>query len=148
MKCTVISIVPFEINADKIGLHPSVYRVPKSDGVHPEILIIKDASHSVYLGSERTPNNIRVPDSAELVARAIVEDFLISVIGTAPNAHPGIFWKEGAFSKEEVVVQFKSELKQQTQFQYNWFVELKKMADNDWAKSNHKHTAKQSTEPE
>lgn len=140
-KSTVVSIVPFEVIANKITLHPGDFRVPKSDGKNPEVLVVGDSYYDVYLGTDRTPSSLKITATSVEIARAIVEDFLGSLIATAPDAHPGIFWKEGEFSKEKATKEFQLELIEAKKVQHNWFINLVKMADDDWSKSNHRHTA-------
>lgn len=148
MKSTVISFVPFEINADKITLHPGFFRVPASDTKNPEVLIVGDSGYDVYLGAERKPSSLRVKATSEDIARAIVDDFKGSLIATGPGAYPAIFYVPGEFQKEDIwdvkhqtPKKFNTEMNRVLKEQEKWFVNLVSMADDDWVKSNHKPTA-------
>lgn len=139
---TIVSIVPFEINADKPTIYPGVFRIPKGDENGPAVLHVIEASHFVYMGAERGKNPfLRVRNSAFEVARAIVEDYTNGLIATGPGACPGLFWVPERIEKEEVELKYPKELGEARVSQRNWYQNLLSMADGDWAKSNHSHRA-------
>lgn len=134
---TIVSIVPFEIEADKPTIYPGVFRIPKGDENSPSVLHVKEASHFVYMGADRGKSPfLRVRNSAFDVARAIIEDFIGALIGTTPYARPGIFWVPVEVSGEEVPFKYPKELENAKATQRLWYEELVKMADGDWSKSN------------
>jgi uncharacterized protein YqjF (DUF2071 family) len=47
--CTVVSIVPFKINEQKPGLIPGIFTIEASDGKNPQVLVVQDARHNVYI---------------------------------------------------------------------------------------------------
>ena len=130
LQCTVVSIVPFDILEEKPGLVAGRYFIPASDGKEPQLLYISRAIHYVYL--DETRGSLQVRDAPDEVARSIVEDFTNSQLRISENAKPGIFWKSGSISKETVKTQFKDDLDKARIKQFNWFVELCKLADDDW----------------
>ena len=138
---TVVSIVPHEIKSDMPTVHPGDFVIPASDGKTPVVLVVKEAGHDVYMGSDRTPHSMRVKIPAYDVARAIVEQYLHSVIATADNAQPGIFWVPGEYDADMIELSFPKEMQNARIQQKNWYLELVKMADDDWTKSNHRHSA-------
>src|SRR5579863_7510492 len=91
-KATVISIVPFAVNAQKPTIHPGDFIIPKSDGKTPEFLVVGESGYDVYMGAERRPMYLRVKCSPYDIAKAIVEDFIGSVIATNSESFPGIFF--------------------------------------------------------
>lgn len=139
---TVVSIVPLEINADKPTIYPGVFRIPKADDNDPSVLHVVEASHFVYMGSERGKNPfLRVRNSAFEVARAIVEDYISGLIATSAEAHPGLFWVPGLIEKEAVEIECAEPLAKARAAQRLWYKNLVAMAEGDWAKSNHSHKA-------
>jgi len=141
IKATVVSIVPFEVNAQKPTLHPGDFTIPKSDGKTPSIIIIGESGFDVYMGAERRPKYIHVKVSPYEAAESIVEDFVQSMIATTADARPGIFWVPGEFKLDEVIEKFLDKIQAAKEIQHRWFLELVKLADDDWTKSNHRHSA-------
>lgn len=134
--CTVVSLVPFELNEFKPGLLPARYCIPASDGREPQVLHIGTARHYVYLDEAR--GNLPVRDSATEVARSIVEDYITSQLQVTEVARPGLFWVVGKFSAAEVKLQFKDRLIQISKGQNNWLTNICTLADDDWNKY-HQH---------
>lgn len=128
--CTVVSLVPFEIKEEKPGLIPGYFRIPASDGKNPVCLVVEAAKHNVYL--DETRGSLPVQDASDQVARSIVEDFLSSQLGISDGVHPGLFWLVGSVTPEEVVKNHGDELRIAKLAQQRWFIEICKIADNDW----------------
>lgn len=128
--CTVVSLLPFPLAEFKPGLIPGIYNLPPSDGDVPSILVINEAKHNVYI--DETRGSLGVRDASDEVARSIVEDFLAAQLGVSDGCHPGIFWVVGSWDAEEIPSQFGLELMRAKLAQKRWFVEVCKIADNDW----------------
>jgi len=140
MIATVISLVPVVINVDKPGLIPRECRIPKSDGVKPEILQVEGALHYVNVGEGVKKFPVRVP--ADDYAQAIVNDYIRSCLAVDLNegAVPALFWAQGAFTQKEAITNFKDRIAQEIEGQNKWLMNLVKMADDDWQKL-HRHSA-------
>lgn len=132
LKATVISLVPFEINETKPGLFPGAFRLAPSKN-SPEVLVIGECFHRVYIDADR--GFMRVRDPSYEVAEAICHDYINSQIAISPNAYPAITWKPGVWSKEKVQKELVVELTRLRECQDNWYIELVKMADDDWEKT-------------
>lgn len=132
LKCTVVSIVPFEIVEAKPGLTPPVFIIPAAKNGEPELLHIGTCFHYVYI--DETRGSLQVRDSPEEVARSICYDYASSQVGVYRGAAPGIFWVPGQVSVDEVK-QNHAVLLHQARIQQNrWFEKLIELADKYWAR--------------
>lgn len=131
---TIISICPFPLDEFKPGLIPSVFHV---DAAKENDIAILNIGYGIK-ARMRVPvigNTIDMDVPPATIAKAIVEDRLSGQLYYGPEAKPGLFYVEGTYSKEECKVTFSSEISEANKIQKNWFLNLVKMADDDWAKS-------------
>lgn len=136
LKCTVVSLVPFELLESKPGLIPPAFLIEASDGVTPTLLHVGNSLHYVYLDDTRGSLPVRGP--SDVVARSIVTDYIESQLGVGDNARPGIFWVPGEWNLAEVNIKFKDRLEEAKRAQENWFINCCRIADDDWNKY-HQH---------
>jgi hypothetical protein len=130
LNCTVVSIVPFEINENKPGLIPPRFHLDASKDGIPETLNVTTCYHHVYLDDTR--GSLRVPNPADLVANSIVLDFVTSQLAIDEDCQPGLFWVPGRVENEQLLSVYKTLLKEMNFKQNNWFHAICRMADNDW----------------
>jgi hypothetical protein len=131
-KCTVVSFVPFELVETKPGCYPPTFRIPKSDTKIPSILSVGKTFHGVYL--DETRGSLKVENASDLVARAIVEDYVTSQLGVSDDARPGIFWVPGEYTAGEILQRFPEECEEAKSNNQKWFEACCRIADNDFAK--------------
>jgi hypothetical protein len=136
-EATVVSIVPFPISEAKPGIYPGYFNLPASKDEEPVVLAIGNSKCYIPRLEGQKPIEARLP--AEEIAAAIVNDFIHAHLGTDEGAHPGLFWLEGNVSSTDVLVKHAEKLAAASQAQKNWFVNLVKIADDDWVKGNKKH---------
>ena len=136
LDCTVISLVPVMINEEKPGLFPPRFIIPESDGSVPQLLYVYSATHYVYLDEAR--GMLQVKDPSDVVARAIVNDFCTSQLGTSDTVGPALWWVDEHMTVEQVVEKQFKKIQEMKTRQHAWFVNLAKMADDDWTRY-HKH---------
>lgn len=130
---TVVSLMPVEIIEKKPGLHPGMYTIPAAKAGDFEILHVDNASFHIYPDGQPP---VKVPELAKTVAESIVNDYRASHIGVlGEDKRPGIFCLEGKLTKEQVSKDYKAELNTARNQQNQWFMNLIKMADNEWSKS-------------
>lgn len=134
--CTVVSFVPFRLKEDKPGLVPPYFLIKESDTIDPQVLHIKKALHYVYLDDTR--GSLQVRDSPDEVARSVVEDYIGSQLRVDENSRPGLFWVPGKWSAAEVKIKFKDKIAEVLKKQNSWFVQICRLADDDWNKF-HQH---------
>lgn len=128
--CTVVSLVPFHIYEEKPGLFPPRYEIKASNMKTPELLPIKTAYHYVYLDQDR--KSLRIPDPPDLVAKAIVDDYVTSQLGVDENARPALFWLPDEVTPEVVVLKHKETMNWNLLLQKQWMLNVSRLADNDW----------------
>jgi hypothetical protein len=132
MKATVISVVPTEVVAVMPGLHPERYTIPAVAENDVEVLVVDDSHFYVYrLEGEQ----IRVQEPGESIARAIVNNYISSQLGCVPDGLPGLFYVEGAFTKEEALKKFNEKIAKARVIQNGWFASLIRMGDDAYNKT-------------
>lgn len=139
LRCTVVSFVPFEILAEKPGLVPPRFKIEKSNMHVPTLLKVETASHFVYLDESR--GMLQVKDPADIVAAAIVNDYINSQLGVDEEAGPALFYVDEDLKLKdfEESTDLKIRTTRALMRQRKWFVNICKMADDDWRKY-HQHT--------
>lgn len=130
LESTVVSFIPFEIVAHKPGLYPPHYKVNPSDMKTPELLHVGTAFHFIYL--DETRGYLRVSNPSDIVARAIVDDYVTSQISVDDESRPALFWVPEKVGVKEVQERFKLEIAKALQSQKKWFTNVCMLADNDW----------------
>jgi len=136
LACTVVSLVPWDIEEFKPGLIPGRFVIPKSDTKTPAILHVVKSIHYVYLDDTR--GSLQARDPSDEVAKSIVNDFVSGQLVLDENASPGIFWIPGFLELDEVLEKYKVEITRQKIRQNRWFLNIARMADDDWTRY-HKH---------
>lgn len=119
-----------EISERKPGLINDTYIIPGAPKNDFILYPVNDSYFYVYIDRDR--GSLRVPAIASDIAKSIVNDYSNSQLAAGPEAKPGIFWLEGIVTKEQVLKLHKDKLDEALAFQKNWFIELVKMADNDF----------------
>lgn len=134
--CTLVSLVPFELREEKPGVFPSLYVIPNAKDSDFEVLVIEEATTTMYVGLDK--GNIILPLKSREVANALVKDYCIAQLAYNDNAMPGLFFVEGRHDKKSIAANFPKELAIARTKQLNWFMALVRLADDDWAKY-HRH---------
>lgn len=126
---TVLSICPFQTIEEKPinGGYYVIPAAPKDDFV---LIYIEDSSYIQRLPA--TDHNISIPVSSYHIAKAIVDDFVNTVIESDDNAGPGMMWFGIKITKPEVITKHKEELDNLKARQIRWFENLCRKADDDW----------------
>ena len=136
MVSTIVSICPFDINEEKHGIYPGLFKIPASENNTPKMLVVGESIFYVEVDPERS---IPVKVPSYKMAESIIFDFINSQIGIPPEematCGPGLFWKLGVYDLNRVVKECKEDLEVQKQRQHNWFVSLVKEADDAYEKT-------------
>ena len=138
-KSTLISFVPFPIEEWKPGLYPGNFNIKPAKNDIPECLVIGDSIYFVEIDENRT---ITVRNASDEVARAVVQDYLISnlSISLEEQIYPAFFWQEGEWNPIDVLTKLSDKVSFLLGKQREWFVRLVKMADDDWEKTRQHKT--------
>lgn len=135
---TVVSVVPLPISEKKPGLYPGQFDIEAAPDGDIAILVVGISRHYTYLDSDRGSLGQENPPSK--VARSIVSDYISSTMHVDEDAHPGLFYVVGKFTKEQIKEQFADKVKLARDKQYEWFKRLVRAADDSWQKER-KHNA-------
>jgi hypothetical protein len=133
-KCTIISIMKKGYSTHKVTLEPGFFNVPAGSIEKPGILVV--GSSSWWLNTDPERELAEIVTSSIEVARSVVEDYLSYLLGTGPNAKPGLFYVLGEHKQEEIIKKFKPELDKAAIEQKNWYQNLVLMGDMLWAQSH------------
>jgi len=136
LESTVVSLVPFEINSSKPGLYPPNFHLRASDMKTPELLPVGTCFHFTYL--DETRGSLRVPNPSDIVAKAIVEDYINSQLSIDDESGPALFWIPEKVNVKEVQEKHSTEIAKYLLRQKRWFLNVSMLADNDWSKY-HQH---------
>jgi|ERR1035441_1780862 hypothetical protein len=136
LESTVVSLIPFEIRSHKPGLYPPYFYIEASDMKTPKLLHVDTAYHFLYM--DETRGSIKVPNPSDVVARAIVDDYINSQISIDDEARPALFWVPERLTVEEVQEKCKIEIIRYLLKQKKWFLNIAMLADNDWSRY-HQH---------
>src|SRR5205814_837220 len=116
------------------ALYGDTWLIPKSNTMTPTNFLVEDGWSRTYLGAKR--RHMKIPILSFELAKSLFSDYIRSCIAVLEGCEPGIFAVEG---KVDDVKKYDKELSLAKVRQLRWFEELIRMADNDWAKSGHKH---------
>lgn len=126
---TVLSICPFETVEIKpiIGGYFKIPAAPKDD------FILVDIFESSYIQRmPATDHNIVIPVAAHHIAKALVDDFVNTVVESSDGAGPGMMWFDVKITRPEVLSHHKIALDALKAKQQKWFENLCRKADDDW----------------
>lgn len=140
-KCTLCSILPFDLREPKPGLNPGEYIIPASkDGKTPSCLIIKEGTYGIYLDGDRGTLRARTPSTE--VARSLFEDYISAQLAVDEISKPGLFALPGVVKPEDFADddELKELLASVIEQQNNWFDRLIKLGDDTWQRY-HQHGA-------
>ena len=135
MKATIVSLVPREITCEMPGMVPSYYNIAKSIDKMPEVLVVDDGQYNVY---QLEGQSIQVYEPADKVAASFCNMYNSSQLGYGENAQPALFYLDGKFTVEDVLLEHSDKIEQALEQQKNWFLALVLMADDSWARY-HQH---------
>ena len=133
LDATVISVFPFKIIERKPGLVPPEFHFPAA--AKGDFVIMHIGLCGAYLFIDSDRGSVKITEFADTVAESIVRDFTTSMLGyDGPNCSPGIFWVPGKLTKDEIILNYHEKMAEVDKGQYNWFVNIIRMADDAWNK--------------
>jgi hypothetical protein len=135
VSATLVYIAPCTIREQKPIL-PSEFYLEAGSFENPSLLLVGKGINDIYVGEGRGQAGpersvIRVPVEADVIAAAIVTDWMEAQYGVVlPDAVPGFFWVPGHVT----VATIGKQLIEANERQKLWFKNLVKLADDDWNK--------------
>lgn len=134
-KSTIVSILPFSLNEEKCTIEPGKFEIPAAAKDDFQLLVVGTSSWWKDIDPDQPLLEIMVGSMS--VAKSIVMDFCNSVIGCdMGEAMPGLFFIPGEHKRNDVSLKYKVDLEIARRKQNNWFLNLVKMADILWSRSN------------
>jgi len=127
---TIVSIFPFDTEEKKPGLANGNFFISGAKEDDFVVYHVRDSFFTMRIPA--TDNHVNVPIYARVLAKSIVDDFAGSHIASDTEARPGMFWVPGKLDKLQVLSQYKDKLEAAKISQRGWFLNLVKLADDDW----------------
>jgi hypothetical protein len=134
-KSTIISIYPKEITEKKPTIQPGVFTIPAGTFDKPATLIV--GSSSWWREFDENQPLLEIPISSVVVADSVIKDYCNGLLGCDMSGKmPGLFYLPQDWTAEKVKKEHTALLNQYREKQKNWFMELIRIADILWARSN------------
>jgi hypothetical protein len=134
-KSTIVSIFPQIVDEVKHTIQPGRFIIEAGSYDKPAILIVGPSSTWRDVDPEQPL--IEIPIGSIQIADSVVRDFCSGLIGcNMANIMPGLFYLQGAKTLDVIKKEHKVDLDNAREHQRNWYQELVKMADIDWARTN------------
>lgn len=134
-KSTVISIFPVPIKSTKPTIQPGVFNIAAGSYEKPALLVVGSSSWWREIDEEQPL--LEIPVSSVQVADSIVRDYCNGLLGCDMGASmPGLFWLPGDITSDKLIKEHKKHVDSALVRQKNFYAELVKKADVDWARTN------------
>lgn len=134
-KCTIISIYPKEIDEKKVSIQPGEFHLDSGSYDKPTILIVGPSSWWKEV-DEQQPL-LEITNSSIQIADSVVKDYVGSLLGVIiPEVMPGLFYIPGVISVDQLKKDYRPRLDNALKAQRNWYMELVKLADVMWSRTN------------
>jgi hypothetical protein len=134
-KSTIVSILPKLISERKATISPGFFEVKPGTYENPSILVVGPSSWWREV-DEHQPL-LEIPVSSIQVADSIVRDYSNGLLAcNMSDQMPGLFYIPGEFTVEKVKKEHTGLLAKAQAGQKKWFMELIRIADILWSRSN------------
>lgn len=133
-RCTIFSIFPKQIHEVKLTLQPGEFIIPPGSYEAPASLVVGPSSWWRDVGEDEPL--LEIPHSSAVMAESVVNDWMLGLYGVNDNARPGVFWLPGEITVTQLKTQYKAQLEKAKTQQTAYYVNLIKLADNLWARTN------------
>lgn len=129
--CTVVSIMPFGLKETKPQIIPGYFQIPPAKDGEIKTLPVGESFFWMESPFEKMPP-MKVTETSRAMARSIVQDFIEGALAVEADTYPGLFWVEGHYDAAGIEKDHKDKLKEVRKCQERWFVNLIRIADDDW----------------
>jgi|SRR6185295_3073971 len=134
-KSTVVSILPKHICERKITLQPSTFELLPGSFNYPSVLVIGTCSW--WREVDENQPLLEIPISSIQVADSVVKDYCNGLLAcNMADQMPGLFYVPGEYTVDEIKKEHNSLLLKIKSYQTKWFLELIRIADILWSRSN------------
>jgi len=134
-KSTVVSILPKYLRERKATITPGFFEVPPGTFENPSVLVV--GSSSWWREVDENQPLLEIPVSSIQVADSIVRDYCNGLLAcNMADQMPGLFYVPGDFSADRLKKEHLPLLLDAQTKQKKWFMELIRIADILWSRSN------------
>lgn len=134
-KSTVVSILPKVIDERKPTIMPGFFHLPPGNFVNPSILVVGPSSW--WREVDENQPLLEIPVSSIQIADSIVRDYCNGLLAcNMSDQMPGLFYLPGEFTMERLKKEHIPLLLDAQAKQKKWFMELIRIADILWSRSN------------
>lgn len=134
-KSTIVSILPKFISERKVTIQPGIFELLPGTYEKPSILIVGPSSWWREI-DEQQPL-LEIPVSSIQIADSVVRDYCNGLLGcNMGDQMPGLFYIPGEETVESLKKNHKPLLDQALARQKKWYLELIRIADILWSRTN------------
>jgi len=134
-KSTVVSILPKLISERKATISPGFFEIPPGTVDSPSILVV--GTSSWWREIDENQPLLEIPVSSIQIADSIVKDYCNGLLAcNLDDMMPGLFYIPGELTVDRVKKEYTPLLKSAEAKQKRWFMELIRIADILWSRSN------------
>ncbi len=134
-KCTIVSILPKEIDEVKYTIEPGRFVIAPGTYEKPAILVVGGSSWWRDVDIEQPL--IEIPVGSVQIADSVIRDYCNGMLGCdMADAVPGLFFVLGEITVADIKLKYREKLDETKVKQDNWLKILIRLADSLWARSN------------
>lgn len=134
-KSTVVSILPKPIYERKITIQPGVFEIAPGSFEKPAILVVGPSSW--WRETDLDQPLLEIPVSSIQIADSIVTDYCNGLLACdMAGKMPGLFYLPGEITVQVLKTQHMNLLLKAQMTQKAWFMELVRIADIMWSRTN------------
>lgn len=134
-KSTVVSILPKYINERKATIQPGIFELQPGTFESPALLVV--GTSSWWREIDENQPLLEIPVSSIQVADSIVKDYCNGLLAcNMGDMTPGLFYLPGEYTVAKLRAEHTPLLNSAQAKQKKWFLELVRIADILWARSN------------
>lgn len=134
-KSTIVSILPKQISERKATIQPGVFEIPPGTYEKPAVLVVGPSSW--WREVDENQPLLEIPVSSIQVADSVVKDYCNGLLAcNMADQMPGLLYIPGVFTVEKLKTEHTPLLLKAQAGQKKWFLELIRIADILWSRSN------------
>jgi hypothetical protein len=134
-KSTIVSILPKFISERKATIQPGIFELKPGTFENPSILVVGPSSW--WREVDENQPLLEIPVSSIQVADSIVRDYCNGLLASnMADQMPGLFYVPGEYTLTKLKTDHMPLLQKAAANQKKWFLELVRLADILWSRSN------------
>jgi hypothetical protein len=134
-KSTIVSILPKKISEKKVTIQPGFFEILPGTFENPSLLVVGPSSW--WREMDEGQPLLEIPVSSIQIADSVVRDYSNGLLAcNMGDMMPGLFYVPGAHTVDTIKKEFKPLLLNAQATQRKWFMELIRIADILWSRSN------------